>query len=57
VPVASAAPDAAAEHVGWIGLFFAVDMPASSELTRQRSGWTPTEQGLLADLAAGYYVS
>jgi nucleoside-diphosphate-sugar epimerase len=56
IPVASIAPDAAAEHFGWIGAFFAVDMPASGALTQERFGWTPKEQGLIADLAAGHYT-
>ena len=56
VPAVSIAPEDADEHFGWIGRFFAADMPASSALTRQRLGWTPTHPGLLEDLAAGYYT-
>lgn len=56
VPVVSVAPEEAAEHFGWIGSFFALDVPASSALTRERLGWTPTHPGLLADLEAGYYT-
>ncbi len=56
VPVTSVAPDAAAEHFGWIGAFFGADAPASSALTRELLGWTPTEQGLIADLEAGHYT-
>jgi nucleoside-diphosphate-sugar epimerase len=55
VPVVPVAPDAALEHFGWIGGFFALDVPASSALTRERLGWTPTGVDLLADLAAGHY--
>ncbi len=55
VPTASIAPEAAAEHFGWIGRFFGVDMPASSVLTQELLGWTPTHPGLLADIEAGYY--
>jgi nucleoside-diphosphate-sugar epimerase len=55
VPVVSVAPDAAAEHYGWIGAFFAVDMPASSVLTQERLDWTPTHPGLIEDLEAGHY--
>jgi nucleoside-diphosphate-sugar epimerase len=55
VPTESVAPDAAADHFGWIGAFFGLDMSASSTLTRERFGWTPTHPGLLADIAAGYY--
>ncbi|HVD23572.1 MAG TPA: hypothetical protein VNC23_10805 [Lapillicoccus sp.] len=41
---------------GWIGDLFALDIPATSELTQQRLGWTPTHPGLLEDLDAGYYA-
>lgn len=54
---ASIDPERAAEHFGWIGRFFALDTPASSALTRELLGWTPTHPGLLDDLAAGYYTS
>jgi hypothetical protein len=57
LPTTSVAPDAAAEHFGWIGPFFGADTPASSALTRELLGWTPTEQGLLADLEAGHYTA
>jgi nucleoside-diphosphate-sugar epimerase len=56
VPVGSVAPEDAAAHFGWIGAFFGLDVPASSALTQQRLGWTPTHPGLLADLAAGCYT-
>jgi nucleoside-diphosphate-sugar epimerase len=55
VPVVSIAPEDAAEHFGWIGAFFAIDAPASSALTRERLGWTPTHVGLIADLEQGHY--
>jgi nucleoside-diphosphate-sugar epimerase len=47
-----------AEHFGWIGAFFAWDVPTSSEKTRQLLGWHPAEKGLLADLdSAAYFGS
>ena len=55
VPTASIAPEEAPEHFGWIGGFFAADVPASSALTRERLGWEPVEAGLIADLEAGHY--
>ena len=55
LPVASIAPDAAPAHFGWIGAFFGQDIPASSAITRERLGWTPTHPTLLEDLEAGYY--
>ncbi len=56
LPAASISPEAAAAHFGWIGRFFSMDQPASSALTRQRMGWTPTHPGLIADLEAGHYT-
>ena len=51
VPVESAPP----ERFGLIGRVFALDMPSSSALTRERFGWEPTHPSLIADLAAGDY--
>jgi nucleoside-diphosphate-sugar epimerase len=55
IPVISIAREDADEHFGWIGAFFAVDAPASSALTQERMGWTPTHIGLIADLEQGHY--
>lgn len=55
VPAASIPAGQAAEHFGWIGMFFGADAPASSAITRELLGWTPTHPGLLADIAAGHY--
>jgi nucleoside-diphosphate-sugar epimerase len=55
LPVVSIDPDAASDHFGWIGAFFALDVPASSALTRERTGWEPTQPGLIADLREGHY--
>ena len=55
VPVASV-PDAETnDHFGWLGRFFALDLPASSAVTRARLGWQPVGVGLLTDLGAGHY--
>jgi len=54
LPVVSVEPDAASDHFGWIGAFFALDVPASSALTRERMGWQPTHPGLIADLDVGH---
>ena len=56
IPVTSVTPEDAAEHFGWIGAFYGLDIPASSVLTQQVLGWTPTHPGLLQDLEAGYYT-
>jgi nucleoside-diphosphate-sugar epimerase len=56
VPTVSLAPDDAPAHFGWIGRFFGLDLAASSELTQELLGWTPTGPTLLADIAAGAYA-
>lgn len=55
VPVVSIAREDADEHFGFLAGFFGMDAPASSTLTQQRFGWTPTHRGLIADLDAGHY--
>lgn len=57
VPVMSKSGEVASEHFGWIGRFFAIDGPASSELTKQRLGWRPVEPGLIADLDQEHYFA
>jgi nucleoside-diphosphate-sugar epimerase len=52
---ASVTPDAAGEHFGWIGRFFAIDQPASSATTQAQMGWKPTHAGLVLDLEEGHY--
>jgi nucleoside-diphosphate-sugar epimerase len=56
VPVVSITPEKAQDHFGWLAMFAAFDMPASSVLTQQRLGWRPTGPGLLADLNVMNYV-
>jgi nucleoside-diphosphate-sugar epimerase len=55
IPVVSKSREEAADHFGWIALFFGIDSPASSEQTRQRLGWQPVQPGLIADLDAEHY--
>ena len=50
LPVVSKAPEEAADHFGWFGLFAAIDCPASSKRTRELMGWRPKEPGLISDL-------
>jgi nucleoside-diphosphate-sugar epimerase len=50
VPVVSLSPEEAQAHFGWLAMFAAFDMPASSAQTRRRLGWCPTGPGLVADL-------
>jgi len=45
-----------AEHFEWLSMFFAMDLPITSEYTRQTLGWRPTHPGLIEDLDAGAYT-
>ena len=55
LPVVSIDAEKAAEHFGWIGAFFALDIPASSAVTQELTGWRPTHVGLIEDLEQGHY--
>jgi nucleoside-diphosphate-sugar epimerase len=55
VPVTSVTGDQVAEHFGFLGAFFAADLPASSALTQQMLDWHPVQPGLIADLDEGHY--
>ena len=55
VPAESVRPEDASAHFGWIGTFFAMDLPASSARTQQLLDWTPTGPTLLEDLDGGSY--
>jgi nucleoside-diphosphate-sugar epimerase len=55
VPVVSKTREEAADHFGWIALFFGIDGPASSAQTHQQLGWRPVQPGLIADLNAQHY--
>lgn len=55
LPTASKTPEAAGAHFGFLAMFLGLDAPASSALTREGLGWSPTHRGLLADLAQGRY--
>lgn len=57
LPVTSVPVEQAFDHFGWIGGMFALDIPASSAVTRERFGWEPTGPGLLDDLAQGHYFA
>ena len=50
VPVVSVPPEQVSEHFGWLGMFVAMDMPASSAWTRERLGWRPEGPGIITDL-------
>ncbi|MFJ4845579.1 MULTISPECIES: SDR family oxidoreductase [unclassified Streptomyces] len=57
VPVASVAPEDAAEHFAWLSGFLGHDIVVSSALTRELVGWQPVHPGLLEDLDKGHYFS
>ena len=56
VPVVSKAPEEAASHYGWFTHFAAMDIPASSQRTRELLGWQTKQPELMADLEwSGYF--
>jgi nucleoside-diphosphate-sugar epimerase len=55
LPVASIAPADVPTHFGWIGMFFGMDMTATSTMTRELLGWAPAGPTLIEDLDAGAY--
>lgn len=55
VPVVSLSREEGERHFGWLAMFAGLDMPASSDWTRQRLGWQPTGPGLINDLEACEY--
>jgi nucleoside-diphosphate-sugar epimerase len=57
VPVKSITAEDAGDQFGPLAGFAAIDIPASSAITRQRFGWRPSEPGLIADLDQGHYFT
>ena len=57
LPVVSIPAEQVDDHFGFLGRFFAFDIPASSALTQERLGWHPAQPGLLADLAQEHYFA
>lgn len=55
VPTESIPADQAIGHFGFIGGMLSLDIPASSAITRELTGWQPTRPGLLEDLEADFY--
>ncbi|GAA5176313.1 SDR family oxidoreductase [Pseudonocardia eucalypti] len=56
LPTISVAKEDAAEHFGWIGFFFGMELAASNTYTREILGWVPTGPTLFEDIAAGAYA-
>ncbi|MDE1147712.1 MAG: SDR family oxidoreductase [Azospirillaceae bacterium] len=50
LPVVSITPEEAPRHFGAFAVFAGIDAPASSERTRVRLNWQPTQPELLTDL-------
>lgn len=50
LPVVSVPREQAADHFGFLGHFFGLDIPASSAKTRASLGWQPTGPGLIEDI-------
>ena len=55
VPVVAKSREEAATHFGWFAMFAGMDLPASSQRTRELLGWQPKQPGLIADLEHGRY--
>jgi nucleoside-diphosphate-sugar epimerase len=55
VPVVAKSPEEATDHFGWLAPFAAIDVPASSQRTRELTGWEPKQPGLISDLEHGRY--
>jgi nucleoside-diphosphate-sugar epimerase len=45
------------EFTGMLGFLFGTDMPASSAITQELMGWTPTHPGLIEDIDLGHYFT
>ena len=50
IPVRSLSPEEVPEYYGAFSHFATLDLPASSEWTREKLGWKPTGPSLLSDL-------
>ncbi|OBB81478.1 3-beta hydroxysteroid dehydrogenase [Mycobacterium colombiense] len=55
LPVQAITAEEAFTHFGLLGAIFALDVPASSEVTEKQLEWRPAQPGLLADLNAAHY--
>jgi nucleoside-diphosphate-sugar epimerase len=55
VPVVTKSREEAANHFGWFAMFAGMDLPASSQQTRDLLGWQPKQPGLIADMEHGRY--
>ncbi len=56
IPTKSITDEQAEQHFGWLAMFAAMDMPASSQWTQSTTGWFPQEDDLINTMIkAGYF--
>ncbi len=55
LPVLSQSKEEAALNFGWFAHFAGLDIPASSQQTKDELGWQPKETGLIADMEQNYF--
>ena len=55
LPVTSIDPNDVPGHFGWIGTFWAMDLAATSTVTRELLGWVPEGPVLIEDIDTGGY--
>ena len=55
LPIISKAPEEIDDHFGWFAPFAAIDVPASSQQTRELLWWQPQQPGLIDDLDRAHY--
>ena len=55
IPTASVTPADAFEHFSYLGIFAAVDSPATAGITRELLAWEPNGPSLLQDLDQDHY--
>ncbi len=56
LPVASIDDDDVADHFGWLGTFFSMDLAATSTATQALLNWTPSGPTLIQDIEGGAYA-
>jgi nucleoside-diphosphate-sugar epimerase len=57
IEVRPVSPDEAGEQFGFLAGFVQLDSPATSAITRELTGWSPSGPGLLEDLDKGHYFA
>jgi nucleoside-diphosphate-sugar epimerase len=55
IPVVSISSEEAVNHFGWFAHFASMDIPASSQLTREQLSWQPAQPGLIQDMSLSHY--